>query len=143
MKKLILFLFILSVFGCKKKDPTPAPTTPASTAQTNCMGTIWKYTVSATPNLNQGDVLIQYTTGDGYGTIVADTTLTSNWTKTVTITQALTGTQVSYPFELRVYKLKTIPTTTVTLHIYKGTADAVTPATAVLNTNVILQTSCN
>jgi hypothetical protein len=133
-----LLIFLVGLSACHKEEVAPTPI-----AQSNCMGTQWRYTVTVNPAVSAGDLNVMYTVGDDIGTKAFDTGVTSSWSKDITITTPLQGTQTSYPFSIQVSRLQAIGTTSVTLHIYKGGTDAVTPVTTVLNNNVLLQTSCN
>jgi hypothetical protein len=143
MKKSIIYLLIslIGFSACQKKSNAPN-STPASIAQSNCMGSVWKYTVVASPAVAVGSIEILYGVIDGSSTTAFDTTLTTSWTKSITINTPLTGTEVDYPITLQVSKLKSIGTTTVSLHIYKNGVEADTPTIGILTGTTINQTSC-
>lgn len=141
MKKLTFILLMgLTLLACKKE--APLENSPNVLAQNNCMGSTWKYEVTANPAVAVGSINILYAIGDGAGNTMFDTTLVSVWNKSITITQPLQGTETSYPITLQASKLKAIGTTTVTLRIYKNNTEILPATSQVLTGTLVNQTSC-
>lgn len=147
MKKYLIYLLIFisgCVPACKKQSNAPTSTPYVPPAQINCIGTVWTYSVTATPAVTAGSIAITYATGSIWGSTLFETTITSSWSKSITITESLQGTtQASYPITLKVEWLnKGSQSTNISIHIYKNGVDAITPISAPLVTNLTPITSC-
>lgn len=76
MKKLILLsLFLISIIACKKENPKPS-------SSSDCDGSTWTYSITASPAFVAGSMQVKY--ADGNMLVVTDTTMTGNWSKSVT-----------------------------------------------------------